>query len=835
MAIRDDFFTALTDSAKWDVGVSINRTNPLPLDANSVFKSYEDMVAYTEGVLAYVGQPVAVVGETETTLYVLDQNKAPQEVGKATLGDGKSIDLDGEVLSLHGFKNATAGQQLRVVNKAAEGEPAKLEIEWFTPDTSTVEGLSSTVGALNDTVYGKEAVGEEGEEGYIPAVPGLTTRMTGAEGNIADLVQRIDNFGDIMNFAGVKTDVEFANVKAEDYEYGDVVIVKTGDKSTEYIVAKKLVGDVETKYWESLGDPHGVEALAGRVDTIEEDLNTATTGLKARMTAVEQNAQKGVNDAADAMAKANANADLINGHAQSIAGLQEKDTELQSAINDKVAQTDYNTKMQEISKELAEKAVKNEVTDALNGKVSTNTFDAHVAIAATKGELASEKEALEATIKATDDKAKANEQAIATHAAEYTALAVRVTANENAFAGKADKIAYETTAATVAQNVKSIAKNAGDISTLSGKVDAHAEASKDFESRITANTQAVAKIDTTIGEAAHDDVAATGLYLYADQVETRAKVYTDALANGQVNTNKGDIAGHETRIKALEGVGAQANVIEEIQLNGTKIDPANKVVNIQLGDLASKSKVAEADLKDDLVDKINLVSTKADADVVSTLIGEDTGKSARTIANEELAKQLIADNAQESLDTLKEIAEWIQQHPESASEMNDAIEGLKGIVGEAASGTVGEEDYKAATGLVKAIADEVVRATQAEAGIAQSVQGISEVLDNTQQIKAIGTNLELTEDGTLNNTYEHPVMTAEDAAFVKVGRDANGHAVIGAEIAASDITGLLDAVKDGEGTVVGTYDAVGSAAAAEASAKEYVNGLLAWESFDPQE
>ena len=48
---------------------------------------------------------------------------------------------------------------------------------------------------------------------------------------------------------------------------------------------------------------------------------------------------------------------------------------------------------------------------------------------------------------------------------------------------------------------------------------------------------------------------------------------------------------------------------------------------------------------------------------ITTLVGNDSGKSARTIANEELAAQLIPDSAQESLDTLQEIADWIQNHP----------------------------------------------------------------------------------------------------------------------------------------------------------------------------
>ena len=66
---------------------------------------------------------------------------------------------------------------------------------------------------------------------------------------------------------------------------------------------------------------------------------------------------------------------------------------------------------------------------------------------------------------------------------------------------------------------------------------------------------------------------------------------------------------------------------------------------------------------------------------IGTLIGDDTDKSARAIANEELAKQLIPENAKESLDTLAEIAAWIQAHPEDATAMNKAITDLAALVG----------------------------------------------------------------------------------------------------------------------------------------------------------
>lgn len=134
-----------------------------------------------------------------------------------------------------------------------------------------------------------------------------------------------------------------------------------------------------------------------------------------------------------------------------------------------------------------------------------------------------------------------------------------------------------------------------------------------------------------------------------------------------------------------------------------------------IGALGGKDKVAEADLEDALKAKVNAaaegnhshdnktvldgitaekvaawdtVGDKAEqADLetveskVGTLIGTDTGKSARTIANEELAKQLIPESAKESLDTLAEIAAWIQAHPDDASAMNQAIDSLEALVG----------------------------------------------------------------------------------------------------------------------------------------------------------
>ena len=68
---REEFFAAKNKGALWDVGVSINRTNPLPLDKNAVFDTYENALTYAKGVLAYPGQFIAVVGEDAVTGYLI--------------------------------------------------------------------------------------------------------------------------------------------------------------------------------------------------------------------------------------------------------------------------------------------------------------------------------------------------------------------------------------------------------------------------------------------------------------------------------------------------------------------------------------------------------------------------------------------------------------------------------------------------------------------------------------------------------------------------------------------------------------------------------------------
>lgn len=100
-------------------------------------------------------------------------------------------------------------------------------------------------------------------------------------------------------------------------------------------------------------------------------------------------------------------------------------------------------------------------------------------------------------------------------------------------------------------------------------------------------------------------------------------------------------------------------------------------------------------------------AAKAYEGKVDTLVGTDTGKSVRTIANEELAAQLIPQDAQASLDTLQEIAAWIQQHPEDASQMTTNIAALKTALNSFITDTSGT--YSATTDAVKSYVDTAIQ------------------------------------------------------------------------------------------------------------------------------
>ena len=199
-----------------------------------------------------------------------------------------------------------------------------------------------------------------------------------------------------------------------------------------------------------------------------------------------------------------------------------------------------------------------------------------------------------------------------------------------------------------------------------------------------------------------------------------AKDYADSkvkdLADGAVATNTAAIAtlnGDETTAGSVKKAVKDASDTINAKI-GTVTE--GKTVVQMIEDAKTAATYDDTEIRgliQDNADAIEAHKTAID-NKVTTLVGTDTDKSVRTIANEELAAQLIPENAKESLDTLTEIAAWIQSHPDDASAMNAAITALQTLVGTIPEGATATDIVNYIKELVNA---EKTRATGIESGL----------------------------------------------------------------------------------------------------------------------
>lgn len=228
-------------------------------------------------------------------------------------------------------------------------------------------------------------------------------------------------------------------------------------------------------------------------------------------------------------------------------------------------------------------------------------------------------------------------------------------------------------AAAAAQTAADNAQTTADGKTTMAEVEAKGYATKedakgyadakddDIAAAQKAGDDAQADVDALelkVGTVAEGKTV-VGLISDAQTAADNAQDAVDTLA-GKVGTVPSD----KTVVQMIADAQAAATYDDE-EVRGLISDNAADIKAIADDYLKAADKT-------ELQGNIDTVSGK-----VTTLVGEDANKSVRTIANEELAKQLIAEGAAESLDTLQEIAAWIQSHPDDASAMNDAIVALQ--------------------------------------------------------------------------------------------------------------------------------------------------------------
>lgn len=334
---------------------------------------------------------------------------------------------------------------------------------------------------------------------------------------------------------------------------------------------------------------------------------------------------------------------------------------------------------------------------------------------------------------------------------------------------------------------------------IDSKDAATLRSAKDYADSLAVNYDAAGTAETKVHELANGQV----------------KNNTEAIAilNGGANTD-GSVAkavadaktGLETKISAADAKAVAAQTAADNAKNAVDAVDA-KVGAVPEGStvIAEIQKVKDAAYNDTEVrgliktnaDNITNLTGRADAveGNVSTLVGDDAGKSARAIANEELTKQLIPEGAKESLDTLQEIAAWIQNHPDDASAMNAAIAALKTKVGDIPDGATSTTVVAYIKELVDA---EKVRATGAESGLDTRVNAVEAKLGDgegsvSKQIEAavkVETDARVAADSALDGK-----ITTAKAAADKAQGDVNAlKDVVATKAAAADVTALTTRV-----------------------------------------
>lgn len=598
MAIRDDFFTALNKGAKWDVGVSINRTNPLPLDVNSVFDTKANLNAYVAGAFAYPGQIVALVEESATTIYYIDQAKALQEVGKLPVGDGKSVTVaeDGTI-SLLGVAAAETGAQLV---KKADGS-----VEWVKPDTTTVEGLTTEVESLGNRATALEGKVGDDSKGLVKEVADLTTEVSGVKSDLADNYYNKEAVDGLVSGAfHFRGNAKELNAEGNLIGTDDKVI--TGKAGDVY-----QIGDKEYAYngsaWVELGFTLDLSAYAttASVTTAKEEAIT-TAGTNA--------------DAKIATAKTEMEG-YVDGKITDLGiGDYAKSADVTSAISD--AKTELKTYADTAKTEAITTAGTNADT-----KIATKIGD--VGEGTVKDYVDGKETSLTGKITAVDDKVKALGKLSAKDEVAETDLAKAL----------ADKINAKADASSVYTQTEINTKVSG------------------LETSIGANTDAITAInDDTNGILAKAKEYADGKVY--DDTKVKADIATNAT---NITTNAGGIAENKTSIAAINnettGILAQAkkyaddqdavvkadvdkNTAAITKLNGTGEGSVSKTVADEIAKVVADAPENFDTLKEiaDWIANDTTGSAKMANDIaaiVGTDKGEDgTPKSMRTIAEE---------------------------------------------------------------------------------------------------------------------------------------------------------------------------------------------------------
>lgn len=245
---REEFFNSLNTSTKWDVGVAINRNNPLPLDASSIYESLEALQTYAQtSPTVYVGQFCAVVTDTEVAAYQITKIGEGAEVVKLA-----ATDTSGDIVSdISNLNSKISALEIKV---------GALETTLGDVENGIVKDVATLQSELNTT------------KGTVEA---NTTAIESIESDMATAKADITTVTDLANATKGRVDT----LEAESANYATKTEVATAKSEAISEAVKTVLGETVDADFDTLqeiaewiaSDTTNSAQLIARVTNIEND------------------------------------------------------------------------------------------------------------------------------------------------------------------------------------------------------------------------------------------------------------------------------------------------------------------------------------------------------------------------------------------------------------------------------------------------------------------------------------------------------------------------------------------------------------------------------------
>ena len=696
LTIREKFFDDLAKGARWDVGVSIARGNPLPLDANSVFESYADLETYAAGVLAYPGQVVAVVNADSTGIYYLDQEKAIKPVGVIPAGDELSVDMDdNDVISLHNFGKVfykyvaeagdvaahyekvvvsdtnpwVAGLEPRVVT-----EDGKLVLGWHEPNPTTIDGVNDQVTAVQGTVAGLvNSVGAPSSENS--EATGLYKEVEDVQEDVKELTDAVGNSDDALD-ENVQTIWAHVNNHTERIETLEAIDHSLLATKAEVEAEAKARDDAD----KALQNQINLIMNNPETENVIDSINEFTKYIEDHGS-IADGFRKDIDDNAKAIA------DEITRAGEAEGALSDRLDVLEAIDHNAYIAADTALKEELIADAASKYATIGALTEAVNG------LDARL------DALEEVDNATQDELDAVEDKADSNAAAIQNLTGRLDGIVaqggepnvinnIKVNGVTQAIAeDKSVDIAVPTKFSDITDDsgfdaritaAKTQAdKGVTDAAAADAKAVKNAEDIGKHETRISALETAKGDHETRITELEAADVKHAAEYEALNNIVTG---HTEAIAKKADTTTVDGVvakaAANEAAIKTLNETtipAVNAEIAKKADATALENYHTKAEIVAITGEVASDKTLVQ------MIAEAQTAATYDDTEVRQLITNEAARADAAEKANAaEIARVngvLVAalENDEEGLDSIKELATWINEHGTAAAGMSEAI------------------------------------------------------------------------------------------------------------------------------------------------------------------